>query len=65
MTVTVFQPSREELRSRRERLLGEIAMTREQLEREAELGSLSGSQYWTLEDIRSIEFLLGDDIAAR
>ena len=49
--------------SSRERLLASIALTREELRAMAELGGLSGTQFWVYEDIRSVEFLLGDDVA--
>jgi hypothetical protein len=34
-------------------------MSPDELDRAAESGALTGEQYWLLEDIRSIEFLLG------
>lgn len=40
-------------------------MNRPDLERAAESGALSAGQYWLFEDIRSIEFLLGDDDGRR
>lgn len=63
MSGIVREVSRKELLAERERLLASIAMTREELEAMAELGGLSGTQFWVYEDIRSVEFLLGDDVA--
>jgi hypothetical protein len=64
MSDIVREVSREELLAERERLLASIAMTREELAAMAELGGLSGTQFWVYEDIRCVEFLLGDDVAA-
>lgn len=61
MSPHVLEPSRAELEARRARLLARLAMSREELERAADSGALTGEQYWLLEDIRSIEFLLGAD----
>jgi hypothetical protein len=57
----VLEPSRAELEARRSRLLDRLGMSREELERAAESGALTGEQYWLLEDVRSTEFLLGID----
>jgi hypothetical protein len=59
MSPRVLQPGREELEARRARLLDRLGMSRDDLERAADSGALTGDQYWLLEDIRSIEFLLG------
>ena len=40
-------------------------MSRDELERAADRGALSGEQYWLHENIRSIEFLLGTDTDQR
>ncbi len=65
MSPRVLEPSRSELEARRERLLERLGMDRDELERAAESGALTGEQYWLLEDIRSVEFLLGSDDAGR
>jgi hypothetical protein len=57
----VLEPSRAELEARRSRLLDRLGVSREELERAAESGALTGEQYWLLEDVRSTEFLLGID----
>ena len=56
-----MEPSGAELKVRRGRLLARLAMSRDELERAAESGALTGEQCWLLEDIRSIEFLLGTE----
>ena len=61
MSPRVLEPSRSELEARRERLLERLGMDRDELDRAAESGALTGEQYWLLEDIRSVEFLLGSD----
>lgn len=61
MSPRVLQPTREELLGRRERLLERARLTRDELEARAEAGTLSSDLFWLLEDIRSVEFLLGDD----
>jgi len=61
MSPRVLEPSRAELKARRERLLARLAISREELQRAADSGALTGEQYWLLEDIRSTEFLLGTD----
>ena len=38
-------------------------MSRDLLEAMAELSGLSGTRFWVYEDIQSLEFLLGDDVA--
>ena len=65
MTPRVLEPSRAELEARRSRLLARLAMSRDELERAADRGTLSGEQYWLHENIRSIEFLLGTDADRR
>ncbi len=61
MPPRVLEPSRAELEARRSHLLARLAMNRDDLERAADRGSLSGEQYWLHENIRSIEFLLGTE----
>lgn len=61
MSPRVLEPSRAELEARRSRILARLSMTRNELESAADSGALTGEQYWLLEDIRSIEFLLGTD----
>jgi hypothetical protein len=61
MSPRVLEPSRPDLEARRKRLLDRLGMSREEAERAAQSGALSGEQIWIWEDIRSIEFLLGDD----
>jgi hypothetical protein len=62
MSPRVLEPSREDLEARHTRLLERLGVNRAELERLAETGALSGEQIWLWEDIRSIEFLLGDDV---
>lgn len=57
----LLHPSRDELRERRQRLLESLNMTREELDEAARTGVLSGSDFWTWEDIQAIDFLLGED----
>jgi hypothetical protein len=57
----VIQPSRDELLQRRVQLLEQLRMTREELEERAEGGLLSPDAYWLWEEIRGVEFLLGED----
>jgi hypothetical protein len=61
MSPRVLEPSREELEERRHRLLERLAMTREEAQAAAAAGVLVGDQLWLWEDLRSIEFLLGQD----
>ncbi len=61
----VLEPSREDLIERRERLLKRLGMTRNELAHRAEAGLLTGEEFWLEEEIRSIEFLLGDDDGVR
>lgn len=61
MSPRVLEPSRAELEARRRRLLDRLGMSRDELERAADSGALTGEQYWLLEDVRSTEFLLGID----
>lgn len=56
----VHRPSEGELRERLIRLLSELGMTRNELAERAREGLLSADQYWALEEIRSVEFLLGE-----
>lgn len=65
MSPRVLEPSRAELEARRASLLARLAMSRDELRSAADSGSLTGEQYWLLEDIRSIEFLLGTDVDGR
>ena len=62
MSENVREVSREELLSERRRLLDSIGMTRDEIEEMAACGRLSGAQFWVYEDIRSVEFLLGDSL---
>ena len=57
---TVHTPTPDELRRRIEGLLAELRMTREEAEAQAAAGTLTGDQFWTLEGVRSAEFLLKD-----
>lgn len=61
MSPQVLQPTREDLLERRQRLLDRARLSREELEAQADAGTLPGELYWLLEDIRSVEFLLGSD----
>lgn len=57
----VVEPSRDELEARRRRLLDHVGMTRDELDRAAQAGTLTSEQYWVWEDVTSTEFLLGED----
>lgn len=61
MSSRVVEPSPEELRERRKRLLEHVGMTRDELNTAAEEGALSSDQFWVWEDIKTIDFLLDDD----
>lgn len=61
MTRRVIEPSRGDLEERRQRLLARVGMSRDELDTAAKAGTLTGDQFWTWEDIKSIEFLLGED----
>lgn len=65
MAPRVLEPTREDLLARRERLLERAHMTREQIEAEAEAGSLTSGEFWIWKDILSIEFLLDADNEGR
>ncbi|MEX2549380.1 MAG: hypothetical protein WD638_04065 [Nitriliruptoraceae bacterium] len=62
MTTRVLEPGHDELKDRRARLLERAHMSREDLEAAAAAGTLSAEEFWLWEDIRSVEFLLGDDV---
>lgn len=62
--VTVHSPTPDELRRRIVGLLSELGMTREESEARAAAGNLTGDQFWTLEGVRSAEFLLADHESA-
>lgn len=53
--------TREELMERRERILAELGLTREEFESKVESGSLLGKEWYAAEDLEEITFLLGDD----
>lgn len=57
----VQHPTPQELRGRRDRLLARARTTREDLQQRAEDGTLTAEEYWIWRDIRSLEFLLGED----
>lgn len=61
MTRRVIEPSRGDLEERRQRLLARVGMSRDELDTAAKAGTLTGDQFWIWEDIKSIEFLLGED----
>jgi hypothetical protein len=61
MSPRVLEPSAEELRARRERLLARLGRSRESLEAAADAGQLTSEEFWLWEDLRDVEFLLGDD----
>lgn len=61
MSLRVIEPRRDELEARRRRLLDKLYTTREALGRSAEAGVLTVKELWIWEDIRSIEFLLGEE----
>jgi hypothetical protein len=61
MSPRVLEPSAEELRARHARLLARLGRTREGLEAAAEAGRLTSEEFWLWEDLRDVEFLLGDD----
>lgn len=56
----VTQLTRDDLLERHKQLLNDARMPREELEQRAEAGLLSGDEYWLREEIRGVEFLLGD-----
>lgn len=56
----VIQLTREQLLERRDQLLEGLRFTRGELEERAEAGLLSAEEYWLWEEIRGVEFLLGD-----
>lgn len=60
--VRVIDASAEQLRARVDELLNRLGMSREEADRAAEDGLLEGRDYWTYEEIRSIDFLLNDEI---
>jgi hypothetical protein len=62
MSTRVLQPSREELMDRRARLIERARMDRGEMEAAAQAGTLAPDEFWLWEDIRSVEFLLGDDL---
>lgn len=62
MTTRVLEPGHDELKARWARLLERAHMSREDLEAAASAGTLSAEEFWLWEDIRSVEFLLGDDV---
>jgi hypothetical protein len=58
----VLHPTREELQERRQRLLDRARVSSsDELAERARRGALSGDEFWLWEDIRSIDFLLGED----
>lgn len=57
----VRTPSRDELLDRRRRLLEQSKASREELDRRAAQGELAGDEYWLWEEMRSIDFLLGEE----
>lgn len=63
MTPRTVEFSREELLRRREEVLREANLTREELKQLEERGWLRGDQWRYAELIEEIEFLLGDDAA--
>lgn len=60
MSPRVLEPSREDLIRRRAALLEAAGTTREELERRATAGLLSGDEFYLWDEIESIEFLMGD-----
>ena len=60
VTSRVLTPTREELLTQRKRLLGNVSLSREELESAAKAGTLTWDEFLIWDDIRSIEFLLGD-----
>lgn len=58
----VHTPSRDELLDRRRRLLEQSKASREELDRRATQGELAGDEYWLWEELRSIDFLLGEEL---
>lgn len=64
MPSRVLEPSSQELRARRERLLARLGMSRDEAEAAARDGQLTSEEFWIWEDLRDVEFLLGDDDAA-
>lgn len=60
LSMRVTRLTRDELLERHKQLLSHARMPREELEQRAEAGLLSGDDYWLWEEIRGVEFLLGD-----
>ncbi len=58
----VVEPSLEDLRSRWRELLSRTSMSRHELEEAAAAGKLSPDEFWLWEDVRAVEFLLGEDV---
>lgn len=58
---TVRYPTRDELETRREEILGSIGRSERELRHAAEFGVLSGDEYQALSELDVIEFLLGKD----
>lgn len=53
--------TREELTTRRERILAGLGVTRDEFESRIEAGALLGDEWYAAEDLEEIAFLLGDD----
>jgi len=56
----VREVTREELLARRERILARLGMSYEEFLRRAEAYTLVGEEHDALDDLRDIEFLLGE-----
>jgi hypothetical protein len=61
----VREVSRDELQARRQEVLERVGMSYEELAHRADQRSLVGEEWAAWDEIRSIEFLMGDDEAAR
>lgn len=57
---SVTEVSREDLIARRERILEELGLTHDELEKLAAAGSLLGAEQDALDDLKDIAFLLGE-----
>lgn len=56
----VTQPGFEELAHRRDQLLRQLGMDRDQLEDRARREMLTSEEFWVCREIRSLEFLMDD-----
>lgn len=60
MPVVMHRSSREQLAARLDSLLAEAKVSRADLAAKAEFGTLTGEEFDLWDEVRSIEFLMGD-----